>query len=92
MPDSSVVTCDFPGKVANGRSLWDSEEYPKYGEIIYYFCNDGYALVGKNHIMCGETGEYDEQPPECNGKSMYKFVCFFAVKMNFIVNIDENWI
>lgn len=66
--DSSVVTCDAPGKVAHGKSLWDSEGDPKYGDVIHYVCNEGYTLVGKDNIVCGETGEYDSQPPECEGK------------------------
>lgn len=67
LSDSSVVECDKPDEVTNGRSSWDSQDYPKYGEIIQYVCNDGYTLVGNNSIVCGDTGEYDDQPPECKG-------------------------
>lgn len=68
LSDSSVVTCDTPAEVANGRSSWDSEDVPAYGEIINYTCDEGYTLVGKDSIVCSETGEYDSQPPECKGK------------------------
>ncbi|XP_041811843.1 complement decay-accelerating factor isoform X2 [Chelmon rostratus] len=60
-----IVTCDTPAEVANGRSSWDSEDVPAYGEIINYTCDEGYTLVGKDSIVCSETGEYDSQPPEC---------------------------
>lgn len=66
---SSVVTCDKPGQVTNGRSSWSSEDRPKYGEIIQYLCNEGYTLDGKEKIVCTETGKYDSQPPECKGQS-----------------------
>ncbi|XP_041811847.1 complement decay-accelerating factor, GPI-anchored isoform X3 [Chelmon rostratus] len=62
-----IVTCDTPAEVANGRSSWDSEDVPAYGEIINYTCDEGYTLVGKDSIVCSETGEYDSQPPECKG-------------------------
>ncbi|XP_070848579.1 complement decay-accelerating factor isoform X2 [Chaetodon trifascialis] len=62
-----IVTCDRPAEVANGRSSWDSQDVPTYGEIIHYHCNEGYTLVGKDSIVCGESGVYDSQPPECKG-------------------------
>lgn len=62
-----IVTCDEPSEVTNGRSSWDSQDVPKYGEIIRYTCNEGYTLIGKDSIMCSETGEYDSSPPECKG-------------------------
>ncbi|XP_034388974.1 complement decay-accelerating factor, GPI-anchored isoform X7 [Cyclopterus lumpus] len=60
-----IVTCDEPGEVTNGRSSWESQDKPKYGEIIQYVCNEGYALVGGNSAVCSETGEYDSLPPAC---------------------------
>lgn len=68
LSDSSVVTCDKPAEVTNGRSSWDSQDHPKYGEIIQYVCNSGYTLVGKDSIVCSDTGEYDSLPPACQGK------------------------
>nr|XP_046238878.1 complement decay-accelerating factor isoform X2 [Scatophagus argus] len=60
-----IVKCEPPPDVDNGRSSWDSQDEPKYGEIINYVCNEGFTLTGKAHIMCSETGDYDSQPPEC---------------------------
>lgn len=71
---SSGVSCDKPGEIDNGRNNWDSQDKPKYGEIIQYVCNDGYSLVGIDRIECNEVGQYDFPPPECKGKrtpSMY---------------------
>lgn len=65
---SSVVTCDKPGQVTNGRSLWSSGDPPKYGEAVQYLCNQGYTLVGKEKVVCTETGRYDSQPPQCQGQ------------------------
>ncbi|XP_039972494.1 complement decay-accelerating factor isoform X2 [Xiphias gladius] len=60
-----LVTCERPDEVANGRSLWDSEDDPIYGDVIKFACNVGYSLIGKESIICSETGEFDFQPPEC---------------------------
>ncbi len=68
LSDSSVVTCHTPAQVTNGRMLWNSEDYPKYGNIIRYSCDEGYTLIGKDNIVCSETGQYDSQPPECKRK------------------------
>ncbi|XP_039652847.1 complement decay-accelerating factor isoform X2 [Perca fluviatilis] len=62
-----IVTCAKPDEVANGRSSWDSQDKPKYGESIQYVCNNGYTLIGKDSITCSETGRYDTLPPECEG-------------------------
>lgn len=63
----SVVTCDKPGNVTNGMNSWNSEDRPKFGNTIEYLCNGGYTLVGKEKIVCTETGKYDSYPPECQG-------------------------
>ncbi|XP_029947857.1 complement decay-accelerating factor isoform X2 [Salarias fasciatus] len=62
-----IITCEEPPKVANGRSSWDVQDDPKYGETIEYTCDKGYTLIGADSIMCGESGEFDPQPPECRG-------------------------
>ncbi|XP_056294397.1 complement factor H isoform X3 [Pseudoliparis swirei] len=59
------VTCDKPADVTNGRSSWEFQAKPTYGEIIRYVCNHGYALVGKHSVVCSATGEYDSPPPTC---------------------------
>ncbi|XP_067360622.1 complement receptor type 1 isoform X5 [Channa argus] len=64
-PKCEVVTCEKPTEVINGRSSWNSEDDPQYGEIINFSCNEGYTLVGNATIVCSETGEYDSQPPKC---------------------------
>ncbi|XP_028432640.1 complement decay-accelerating factor isoform X3 [Perca flavescens] len=61
----NIVKCAKPDEVANGRSSWDSQDEPKYGESIQYVCNNGYTLIGKDSITCSETGRYDSQPPAC---------------------------
>ncbi|KAJ0023154.1 hypothetical protein NQD34_003053 [Periophthalmus magnuspinnatus] len=60
-----VVTCDIPEEISNGKHLWNSTEYPEYGDYIYYLCDGGYRLTGKEAIMCNENGEFDSTPPQC---------------------------
>ncbi|KAL7408583.1 hypothetical protein ABVT39_025939 [Epinephelus coioides] len=62
-----IVTCGKPVEVTNGRHSWDSQDAPKYGETISYICNEGYILVGRESIMCNETGQYDSRAPVCKG-------------------------
>ncbi|XP_033483710.1 complement decay-accelerating factor, GPI-anchored isoform X1 [Epinephelus lanceolatus] len=62
-----IVTCGKPFEVTNGRHSWDSQDAPKYGETISYICNEGYTLIGKESIMCSETGQYDSWAPVCGG-------------------------
>ncbi|KAF7653975.1 hypothetical protein LDENG_00076280 [Lucifuga dentata] len=62
-----VITCDKPIEVTNGRSSWESKNDPAYGEVIQYFCNEGYILTGNDTVVCNEHGVYNSQPPECKG-------------------------
>ncbi|XP_054639280.1 zona pellucida sperm-binding protein 3 receptor isoform X2 [Dunckerocampus dactyliophorus] len=59
-----IVTCQKPAEVTNGKSLWDSQDFPKYGEVIQYECDEGYTLVGNKSIVCKNL-EYDSPPPVC---------------------------
>ncbi|KAK2915381.1 hypothetical protein Q8A73_005975 [Channa argus] len=68
-PRCEMVTCEKPTEVINGRSSWNSEDDPQYGEIINFSCNEGYTLVGKSSIVCSETGDYDSPPPKCEETS-----------------------
>ncbi|XP_063766435.1 complement factor H isoform X5 [Eleginops maclovinus] len=64
-----LVTCEKPVEVPNGKSSWVSQDEPTYGEIIQYICNVGFTLIGKNSIMCSETGDYDAPLPTCEDSS-----------------------
>ncbi|KAM7006194.1 zona pellucida sperm-binding protein 3 receptor [Tautogolabrus adspersus] len=62
-----IVTCAKPGNVTNGKSSWDSQDVPKYGETVQYICDQGFSLTGNDSIMCTEKGDYDVKPPTCEG-------------------------
>uniref|UniRef100_A0A3Q3ESB8 CD55 molecule (Cromer blood group) n=1 Tax=Labrus bergylta TaxID=56723 RepID=A0A3Q3ESB8_9LABR len=62
-----TITCSKPGGVTNGRSSWDSQDEPKYGETVQYVCDQGFSLTGNDSIMCTETGAYNAEPPKCEG-------------------------
>ncbi|XP_074495982.1 complement decay-accelerating factor isoform X8 [Sebastes fasciatus] len=64
-----IITCAKPVDVTNGKSSWDSQEYPKYGEIVQYVCNMGYVLIGKDSLTCRDRGRYDYLPPTCEGQT-----------------------
>lgn len=86
LSSSSVVTCYTPQNVTNGKSLWDSERRPTYGETVHYSCNKGYVLVGKSSTKCTKTGEYDSEPPKCKGKHSTSmcWTCWLSVSINAI--------
>ncbi|XP_060925635.1 complement decay-accelerating factor isoform X3 [Limanda limanda] len=62
-----IATCLHPAAVANGTSLWVSQDEPEYGEIIEFACDEGFTLVGSKSIMCSDSGRYSPGPPECKG-------------------------
>ncbi|KAM9410624.1 complement factor H isoform 2-T2 [Pholidichthys leucotaenia] len=62
-----IVQCEIPHQIDNGRSLWDVQGQPKYGESVQYSCDPGYTLIGNDSITCTETGKYNAQPPQCTG-------------------------
>ncbi|XP_036958003.1 complement decay-accelerating factor, GPI-anchored isoform X3 [Acanthopagrus latus] len=67
-----LVTCDIPAEVAHGKRSWESEDYPTYEQVIRYTCDDGYTLVGKDTLVCSDSGEYDSEPPECKSVTTEK--------------------
>ncbi|XP_062263221.1 complement decay-accelerating factor isoform X2 [Platichthys flesus] len=62
-----IATCEHPAAVANGTSLWASQDEPTYGEIVEFACNEGFTLVGSKSIVCSDGGRYSPGPPECRG-------------------------
>uniref|UniRef100_A0A3B3QJ16 Complement factor H-like n=1 Tax=Paramormyrops kingsleyae TaxID=1676925 RepID=A0A3B3QJ16_9TELE len=67
IPTCEVVQCEEPPEVPNGKIVsGHSSEFPQYRDTIQYECNAGYTLVGKMHIMCNATGEYEPQAPACS--------------------------
>uniref|UniRef100_A0A674C1B9 Complement decay-accelerating factor-like n=1 Tax=Salmo trutta TaxID=8032 RepID=A0A674C1B9_SALTR len=65
-PRCDVVTCDKPPEIMNGTiTEKPGEEFPEYGGVIHYSCNEGYTLIGNKSIECNEDGEYNSLPPEC---------------------------
>ncbi|XP_072571225.1 C4b-binding protein alpha chain-like isoform X2 [Paramormyrops kingsleyae] len=67
IPTCEVVQCEEPPEIPNGKIVFrPSSEFPQYRDTIQYECNAGYTLVGKMHIMCNATGEYEPQAPACS--------------------------
>ncbi|XP_045561621.1 complement decay-accelerating factor isoform X12 [Salmo salar] len=65
-PRCDVVTCNKPPEIMNGTiTEKPGEEFPEYGGVIHYSCNEGYTLIGNKSIECNEDGEYNSLPPEC---------------------------
>ncbi|XP_010862578.2 complement decay-accelerating factor isoform X2 [Esox lucius] len=64
-PKCEVVICEVPNNISNGIiSRKPDKEFPEYGDVIQYSCNQGYTLVGNKSSECNEDGEYTSTP-EC---------------------------
>ncbi|XP_052382737.1 complement decay-accelerating factor [Oncorhynchus keta] len=61
-----VVTCEEPIDIMNGMiSEKPDKQFPEYGDVIQYSCDEGYTLIGNKSIECEEDGEYNSFLPEC---------------------------
>uniref|UniRef100_A0A4W5QC24 Sushi domain-containing protein n=1 Tax=Hucho hucho TaxID=62062 RepID=A0A4W5QC24_9TELE len=61
-----VVTCEEPIDIMNGViSKNHGKQFPEYGDVIQYSCDEGYTLIGNKSIECNEDGEYNSFFPEC---------------------------
>uniref|UniRef100_A0A4W5QVV1 Sushi domain-containing protein n=1 Tax=Hucho hucho TaxID=62062 RepID=A0A4W5QVV1_9TELE len=66
IPTCEVVTCDKPPEIMNGMiTEKPDKEFPEYGDVIQYSCNEGYTHIGNKSIECNEDGDYNSLPPEC---------------------------
>jgi hypothetical protein len=39
-----------------------------FEDVVEYTCNLGYELIGNSVLTCDSTGQWNFQPPICNGK------------------------
>ncbi|XP_013393808.1 sushi, von Willebrand factor type A, EGF and pentraxin domain-containing protein 1 [Lingula anatina] len=57
------VTCPYPGRPSRGKV---SGEWPaKYGMVATFQCDEGFALIGRDLLICTETGSWDGTLPKC---------------------------
>ncbi|CAF4216479.1 unnamed protein product [Rotaria socialis] len=61
------IDCDSPGILRNGFLSGERFDYPN---IIAFFCNDGYELIGKDTTRaCQENGLWSGSMPVCQKKT-----------------------
>ncbi|GCC29462.1 hypothetical protein chiPu_0007904, partial [Chiloscyllium punctatum] len=69
VPTCEIVQCPEPPRISNGTvSSSDSDSWT-FGSIARYSCLDGYSLIGDKTITCTMAGEWDKDPPRCQGGS-----------------------
>ncbi|XP_060077759.1 sushi, von Willebrand factor type A, EGF and pentraxin domain-containing protein 1-like, partial [Ylistrum balloti] len=61
-PVCNPVNCGEPTFVANSGRLGDLYTY---GNLLTYFCEDGYTLVGDDVLVCLEDATWSSFPPQC---------------------------
>jgi len=60
--------CDDPEEIENG---FIEGEDRSYGDVIFYQCNDGYALVGSSRRTCRSDKKWSPSSvPLCEGKTI----------------------
>ncbi|OWF34540.1 Sushi, von Willebrand factor type A, EGF and pentraxin domain-containing protein 1 [Mizuhopecten yessoensis] len=61
-PVCNPVSCGEPTFVANSGRLGDLYTY---GNLLTYFCEDGYTLEGDDVLVCLEDATWSSFPPQC---------------------------
>ena len=61
------VTCQTPGKIANGQVYYASLTPTS---IAVYTCNPGFSLNGQQIVFCQNDGTWSYAQPSCTGKLM----------------------
>ncbi|XP_041051870.1 sushi, von Willebrand factor type A, EGF and pentraxin domain-containing protein 1-like isoform X2 [Carcharodon carcharias] len=68
VPTCELVTCPDPPSISNGTVSSPSGEFWTFGSVAKYHCNKDYSLIGEDTITCGANGEWDKDPPRCQGE------------------------
>ena len=55
------------------------------GDKVYYFCYDGYKLVGNQNRTCTPNGYWDKQKPEC--KRMYVCLKYIIISYHDVIRL-----
>ena len=72
MPLLIAVDCLSLRDPTNGRVQVSATTY---NSIAYYFCNNGYNLVGQQNRKCQYDGTWYGDPPICECKCLSKMYC-----------------
>ena len=56
------ISCGSPPRVEHSSVV---EMGLRYGDVIYYICNEGYDLNGNNLLECDADGQWSGDLPEC---------------------------
>lgn len=64
----------------NGRlisSAYELNQEYTYGQVVKFECNAGFKLDGPPEIHCSGNGQWSGDKPNCVGKILLIFMCFF---------------
>uniref|UniRef100_A0A8C9Q218 Complement component receptor 1-like protein n=1 Tax=Spermophilus dauricus TaxID=99837 RepID=A0A8C9Q218_SPEDA len=69
IPQCKAIHCPPPPKIDNGRHTGVMAEHFLYGTEVSYECDQGFYLLGKKILQCGNDslghGSWSEPPPRC---------------------------
>ncbi|XP_048214199.1 complement receptor type 2 [Perognathus longimembris pacificus] len=69
IPVCTVIHCQPPPRIANGRHRGVAEESFLYGNKVSYECDPGYYLLGEKNLQCSKDakgqGSWSGPPPKC---------------------------
>ena len=58
-----VLHCPMHGSMSTNDSVCNT--------TVHFGCDDGYFLVGHSNLTCQPNGEWDGNPPSCEGIVTY---------------------
>ncbi len=68
-----AVDCGQPGSPVNGRV--ETPDGTTLGAKAWYYCSDGYVLIGSEFRTCQGNGEWNPEIPECRGELRSPILC-----------------
>ena len=71
-----LISCNDPGTPLNGERKIESTFE---GDIVEYYCNEGYELIGDEERICLGDGLWSGQLPICRQISKIAYVTFIQI-------------
>ena len=70
---SDNTTCPDLFPPYNGYIVYIEGIQDRVGSVAQFSCENGFTLVGTPLLACMADGEWDNNPPTCAGKELYKY-------------------
>ena len=79
-------SCDTPLRPDRGGFHGDNFTF---NSNIIYWCDEGYVLHGAYNATCLANGTWNNDAPDCEGQSIYKYLVVFIIYVYLLFNISH---